>query len=73
MLPIGAETVVVSGELDGIVPPQFGKQYARKAIAARQKVVELTIAGAGHFELIDPQSAAWAKIKTYLPVKRPKE
>ena len=46
--------VVVSGELDPIVPPAFGPPFA-----ARWSATEVTISGAGHFELIDPTSAAW--------------
>lgn len=46
--------VVVSGELDPIVPPGFGPPFA-----VRWSARELTIKGAGHFELIDPTSPAW--------------
>lgn len=49
-----APVVVVSGELDPIVPPDFGPPFA-----ARWSSSELTIRGAGHFELIDPTSRAW--------------
>ncbi len=49
-----APVVVVSGELDPIVPPAFGPPFA-----ARWSATELTIKGAGHFELIDPTSPAW--------------
>ncbi len=54
-LPAPASPVaVVSGELDPIVPPAFGPPFA-----ARWSATELTIKGAGHFELIDPTSPAW--------------
>jgi len=49
-----AELVVISGALDPIVPPSFGPPFA-----ARWKASEITIDGAGHFELIDPTSDAW--------------
>lgn len=49
-----APVVVISGELDPIVPPSFGPPFA-----ARWKAQAVTIPGAGHFELIDPGSAAW--------------
>ncbi len=49
-----ALVVVVSGELDPIVPPAFGPPFA-----ARWSATELTIKDAGHFELIDPTSPAW--------------
>lgn len=63
LVPIGAPQTIVSGDLDLIVPPIFGKAYAAKAAAAGDQVKTLSIPGAGHFELIDPQSAAWQTIE----------
>lgn len=48
---------VLSGALDPIVPPRFGE-----AFAAHMGVKPETLPGAGHFELIDPQSAAWPAV-----------
>ena len=62
MLPLGARQLVVSGTLDGIVPVRFGRAYAAKARAAGDTVQNLEAQGAGHFELIDPTSAAWKTI-----------
>lgn len=62
LLPLGVKQVVISGALDPIVPPSFGQDYARKAAAKGDTVKEITIDGAGHFELIDPTSEAWKKI-----------
>jgi acetyl esterase/lipase len=63
MLPIGVRQVVVSGALDPIVPPRFGEAYAAKARAAGDPAQRLDIAGAGHFDLIDPTSEAWRRIE----------
>jgi acetyl esterase/lipase len=63
LLPIGARQVLVSGSLDPIVPPRFAKNYGAMAKASGDKVELLTIAGAGHFELIDPTSDAWKQIE----------
>ncbi len=52
-----APVVVISGELDPIVPPAFGPPFA-----ARWSATELTIKDAGHFELIDPTSPAWREV-----------
>ena len=62
MLPIGVKQVIVSGDLDPIVPPRFAHDYAVKAKAAGDSVTDIEIKDAGHFELIDPQSAAWPRI-----------
>lgn len=52
-----APVVVISGALDPIVPPAFGPPFAR-VWSAREIVID----GAGHFELIDPTSAAWMAV-----------
>jgi fermentation-respiration switch protein FrsA (DUF1100 family) len=56
----------VSGGLDPIVPPNFGRDYALAASAAGDPVEEITIADAGHFELIDPRSPAWTQIRSII-------
>ena len=62
LLPIGARQAIISGDLDPIVPARFGRDYAAKARAAGDAVQVIDIPGAGHFELIDPSSAAWKTI-----------
>jgi acetyl esterase/lipase len=62
LLPIGVPYAIVSGALDNIVPPEFGVRFAAKARAAHDSFREMTISGAGHFELIDPQSPTWKEI-----------
>jgi len=66
MLPLGVPQSVISGALDPIVPPSFGRAYAAKAAAAGDPVQEITIDDAGHFELIDPASRAFEKIRSIM-------
>jgi acetyl esterase/lipase len=66
LLPSGARQAVVSGALDPIVPPRFGEAYAAKARAAGDSAPSIVIPGAGHFELIDPRSAAWPQVVAVL-------
>ncbi|GAA3619177.1 hypothetical protein GCM10022199_24580 [Marihabitans asiaticum] len=47
-------TVLVHGERDDVVPPDYSRRYA----AERTSVRLLEIPGADHFDLIDPQSHA---------------
>ena len=63
LLPIGTPHAVVSGALDRIVPSRFGREYAGAAVRAGDPVRVLDLAGAGHFELIDPTSAVWPQVK----------
>ncbi len=64
MLPAGVPQTIISGALDPIVPAIFGRDYAVAASAAGDRVKEITIEGAGHFELIDPQSNAFESIRS---------
>jgi acetyl esterase/lipase len=66
LFPIGVRQAIVSGGLDPIVPPNFGQDYALAASAAGDPVEEITIADAGHFELIDPRSPAWTQIRSII-------
>lgn len=59
LLPLGVPQVVVSGSLDRIVPDSFGRAYANLAAAAGDRVRQVTLPEAGHFELVDPASGAW--------------
>ncbi|HTT96508.1 MAG TPA: alpha/beta hydrolase [Rhizomicrobium sp.] len=63
LVPSGVHQVIFSGDLDHIVPAPFGHAYAKKARAAGDRVDDIEIKGAGHFELIDPKSAAWPTIE----------
>ena len=66
MLPIGVPQAIISGALDPIVPVVFGRAYAAKAAAAGNSVQEITITDAGHFELIDPESSAFDKVRSVI-------
>ena len=66
LLPLRLPQAVISGGLDKIVPSRFGEAYAAAAARAGDPARHLDIAGAGHFELIDPTSAAWPEIKREL-------
>lgn len=62
MLPTGSRLAVLSGDLDHIVPSSFGDAFGAQAKGSGDSVVVRTFVNAGHFELIDPQSAAWPGI-----------
>ncbi len=62
LLPLGDRQVVISGALDHIVPPTFGQTYAEAAAARGDAATSVVLAGAGHFELIDPTSASWPRV-----------
>lgn len=55
-----AKLVLIHGTKDVIVPFSFSRDYVQKKSARNVSLVE--IAGADHFDLIDPRSAAWTRI-----------
>jgi len=62
-LAVGARQWLVHGAADDVVPPAFSRDY----VAAKQKMKEdaqlVEIAGAGHFEVVDPRSGAWKDVE----------
>ena len=62
-LAIGARQWLVHGASDDVVPPAFSRDY----VSAKQKMKEdarlVEIAGAGHFEVVDPRSGAWKDVE----------
>lgn len=64
LLPLGARQVIVSGDLDPIVPSRFGAAYGAASARAGDRVSVIDLPGAGHFELIDPTAPAWARIRS---------
>ncbi|WP_323762307.1 alpha/beta hydrolase [Maricaulis sp.] len=66
MGPLAVEQVIVSGELDPIVPPSLGTHYTALAQARGDTVRHVVLREAGHFELIDPTSPAWQEIRAIL-------
>ncbi|MGA9712992.1 MAG: alpha/beta hydrolase [Candidatus Sulfotelmatobacter sp.] len=62
-LAIGARQWLVHGAEDDVVPPAFSRDY----VAAKQKMKEdarlVEIAGAAHFEVVDPRSGAWKAVE----------
>ncbi len=62
LLPLGDRQVVISGALDAIVPPRFGRDYAAAAAQRGDRAGSVVLEGAGHFELIDPTSASWPRV-----------
>jgi acetyl esterase/lipase len=62
-LGIGAPQWLVHGAEDDVVPPAFSRDY----VSAKQKMKEdarlVEIAGAGHFEVVDPRAGAWKHVE----------
>jgi acetyl esterase/lipase len=62
LLPLGIPVRLVHGSRDDNVPCQMSRDYAVSAAAAGDDVVLDELIGCGHFEPIDPLSAAWPAV-----------
>ncbi len=60
LLPLGIPQVLVHGLADTVVPPEMSARYQRAAVAAGDNALYVPVASAGHRDVIDPASAAWA-------------
>ncbi len=59
LLPLGIPLTLVIGELDTIVPAEQAYAYEQAARRMGDTVKIREVSGAGHFELVDPQRAAF--------------
>jgi acetyl esterase/lipase len=62
-LAIGARQWLVHGRDDDIVPPAFSRDYVGAKQKAKEDARLVSIAGAGHFEVVDPRSGAWKDVE----------
>ena len=54
---------LIHGVDDGVVPPDFSRTYFEQKKKSGENVHLLQINNAGHFELIDPRTAAWKQVQ----------
>jgi acetyl esterase/lipase len=54
---------LIHGASDDTVPPAFSRDYVARKQSAREDVHLVEIAGADHFDLIDPRSSAWKQVE----------
>ena len=63
LLPLGVPQILLHGADDELVPYAIGERYAGRAAALGDQVELITLQGVGHFEPIDPRSAAWPTVR----------
>ncbi|HYX89732.1 MAG TPA: alpha/beta hydrolase [Gaiellaceae bacterium] len=59
LLPLGVRQILIHGTDDDSVPYAMSRRYVE---AAGDEAELVTLAGAGHFEPIDPQSREWPQV-----------
>jgi acetyl esterase/lipase len=63
LLPLGIKQTVIQGETDSIVPLSMAIDYAQAAKEKGDDLKLVVLEKTGHFELIDPKSPAWARVR----------
>lgn len=61
-VPLGVRQVLVHGTADEDVPVSMSEGYREAAVEAGDEASLLLVPGAGHFDLIDPESEAWPTV-----------
>lgn len=62
LLPTGARITMISGELDHVMPPATGRDYADRARRAGDPAEAVAIPGASHFDVVIPSTEAWTSV-----------
>ena len=63
LVPLGVPQRVLHGANDNVVPIEISRRFVAAAKKAGDDSKLIEVAGAGHFELIDPRSDAWPVVK----------
>jgi len=62
-LAIGARQWLVHGAEDDVVPVAFSRDYVRAKLKTKEDARLAEIAGAGHFEVVDPRAEAGKEVE----------
>lgn len=60
-VPLSTKAVLITTEVDGVVPPEVSASYVVKAKAAGDDAVVVTVPG-DHFSILDTSSQVWAAV-----------
>ena len=63
LLPLDVSQVLIHGTEDTNVPYEISADYSARASAVGDAAELLTLPGAGHFEIVDPQAPEWVVVQ----------
>ncbi len=59
LLPLGVPQIIIHGTADTSVPYEISREYAEAASASGDMAELVSLAGSGHFEIVDPGTPEW--------------
>jgi len=62
LLPMGVPSITLHGTRDGAVPPGMSDRWHARSLAAGDSSTLITLAGASHFEVIQPRSKEFTSV-----------
>ncbi|MBU1377817.1 MAG: alpha/beta hydrolase [Alphaproteobacteria bacterium] len=62
LLPSGARVLMISGELDHVMPPATGHVYVTRVRKAGDSAEAVAIPGATHYDVVIPTTTAWKQV-----------
>ncbi|MBN8733693.1 MAG: prolyl oligopeptidase family serine peptidase [Acidobacteria bacterium] len=65
-LPVRARQHLVHGDADNVCPMELAERYVEAARAAGSEARLVRLAGATHFDVIDPRSVYWGRVRAVL-------
>ena len=66
LLPLNCAQILLQGTEDDQIPPDLPKRWAERGKRMGENVSVQMISGADHFDVVDPQSKAWPKVRAAL-------
>jgi acetyl esterase/lipase len=63
LVPLGVPSRLIHGALDDIVPIEISRRFEAAARNTGDDVQLIPLAGAGHFEVIDPRAQEWPVVR----------
>jgi len=66
LLPLNVPQLLLQGTADDQIPSDLPRQWAEKARRQGDQVTVTMIPGADHFDIVDPESAAWPTVQAAL-------
>jgi len=65
-LAVKTRQLIIHGSDDAVVPADLSSGYVAAKSKAGEQVELISLSGAGHFDLVDPASAAWTRVQQAL-------